>query len=99
MARIAEQASILSAAAEFVKTGGYLCYITCSVLPQENEGQIAEFLDNAPEFSLISVGEVWEDLLGLSDLRPWSGDGCSVTLTPAATDTDGFFLAVLERNS
>ena len=97
MARIEEQAGILAAAAEFVKPGGYLCYITCSVLAQENEGQVADFLDVRPGFSLISAGEVWEDLFGAGDLKPWSADGCSVTLTPASTDTDGFFFAVLER--
>ncbi len=97
MARIAEQAEILNGASRFVRPGGYLCYITCSVLAQENEAQIANFLDASADFSLISVGEVWEEKFGASDLKPWSADGCSVTLTPASTDTDGFFLAILAR--
>ena len=99
MARVQEQANILAVAQDYVKPGGYLCYITCSVLPMENESQIADFLDEAGDFSLISVGEVWEELFGSGDLKPWSADGCSVTLTPASTGTDGFFFAVVERKA
>jgi len=95
--RMAEQAEILRDASQYVRPGGFLCYITCSILPQENEGQIADFLDTDPEFELLSAGEVWEDLYGASDLKPWSADGCSVTLTPASTNTDGFYFAVLAR--
>lgn len=97
--RVADQAAILRDASAFVKPGGYLCYITCSVLAEENEGQIADFLDCADEFQLISAGEVWEDLFGECDLKPWSADGCSVTLTPASTETDGFYFAVLEKKT
>ena len=95
--RAIEQTAILRDAAAFVKPGGYLCYITCSVLAQENERRISDFLDNAAEFQPISAGEVWQDLFGLNDCKPWSADGCSITLTPASTDTDGFFFAVLHK--
>ena len=97
--RTTEQAEILKAASAYVKPGGFLCYITCSVLAPENEGQIAGFLDQKPGFELISAGEVWEDLYGASPLKPWSADGCTVTLTPASTATDGFFFAVLQKTS
>jgi len=99
MTRMDEQAAILKDASQYVRPGGYLCYVTCSILPQENEGQIASFLDEATDFQLISAGEVWEELYGTSDLKPWSADGCSITLTPASTGTDGFYFAVLEKKS
>ncbi len=38
------QSEILSKASRFVRTGGYLAYATCSVLRQENETIVAQFL-------------------------------------------------------
>lgn len=95
--RLGEQATVLTEGAKFVRKGGYLLYVTCSVFPEENELQIASFLDRDKRFELISLGEVWEDLIGFDKPQPWSVDACSVTLTPASTDTDGFFIAVMER--
>jgi len=95
--RMREQAAILDAASEFVRPGGYVCYITCSVLMSENEGQIAAFLERSTGFELLSAGEVWQDLIGYDKRQPWSSDYCSLTMTPASTDTDGFFFSVLER--
>lgn len=95
--RVEQQQEVLSAAAEFVRPGGFLIYVTCSVLPQENEGQVYDFCENDGRFELISAGEVWEDLFAASGLKPWSADLKTITLTPAATGTDGFFLAVMQR--
>lgn len=96
-ARIDEQEQVLEEAAPFVRPGGFLTYITCSVLPPENEGQVYAFTERHPEFTLLSAGEAWEDLYGYDKPKPWSADGCSVTMTPASAGTDGFFFAVLER--
>ncbi|GAG05991.1 unnamed protein product, partial [marine sediment metagenome] len=69
-----------------------------SLLPDENEGQVYSFLENeGDKFQLLSAGEVWQDTFGFDTLNPWSSDDCSITLTPAATRTDGFFFAVLGR--
>ncbi|MEM8743057.1 MAG: RsmB/NOP family class I SAM-dependent RNA methyltransferase [Pseudomonadota bacterium] len=95
--RLDEQRHVLGEASRFVRPGGYLCYITCSVLAQENEAQVYAFVEESEEFELLSAGEVWEDLFSHSELKPWSSDDCTVTLTPASTGTDGFFFAVLER--
>lgn len=95
--RIREQEEVLSEAAPFVRPGGYLVYITCSILPEENENQIASFLDDSPQFELLSAGEVWQDIYGFEKAQPWSADMKSITLTPAATGTDGFFFAVMTR--
>ncbi|MEM7619237.1 MAG: RsmB/NOP family class I SAM-dependent RNA methyltransferase [Pseudomonadota bacterium] len=94
-----EQADILRAAAQFVKPGGYLCYITCSLLVEENENQVYAFLEQTDTFELLSASEVWQDLYGDAALQPWSSDECSITLTPATTQTDGFFFAVMGRTS
>ncbi len=49
------QAQILSDATEILAVGGRLVYVTCSVLPQENEDQVAAFLRRHPRFRLLSA--------------------------------------------
>ncbi|PHR93239.1 MAG: MFS transporter [Robiginitomaculum sp.] len=95
--RLKEQHIVLNQAKIYVKPGGLMFYVTCSMFAEENEGQIYTFLDENPEFELLSAGEVWEDKIGVDKAKPWSEDGLTVTLTPASTNTDGFFFAVMER--
>ena len=96
--RMQEQVKVLDEAKDFVKPGGLLFYVTCSVLAAENEAQVYAFLERTPEFSLLSAGEVWEERFGVDAPKPWSADGCTLTLTPASTNTDGFFFAVMEKS-
>ena len=95
--RIKEQITVLDTGSKFVRSGGLLFYMTCSMLAEENESQVYNFLDRNDNFTLLSAGEVWEDTFGVDAHKPWSEDGCTLTLTPAATDTDGFFFAVMEK--
>ncbi|MEX3007527.1 RsmB/NOP family class I SAM-dependent RNA methyltransferase [Hoeflea sp. TYP-13] len=95
--RLDQQQEVLASAAPFVRPGGFLIYITCSVLPQENESQVYGFCEDNGDFELVSAGEVWQDLYGENKRRPWSADMKTITLTPAATATDGFFFAVMQR--
>ena len=97
--RLQEQDEVLSQAAPFVRPGGYLCYVTCSVFAEENEARVRTFLEENAGFEQLSAGEVWQDLYGFEKPRPWSSDMQSVTLTPATTGTDGFFFAVLARKA
>ncbi len=97
--RLAEQGEALSQAGVYVRPGGFLIYITCSVLPEENENQVYGFLEDHSGFELVSAGEVWQDLFGFDKPQPWSSDMKSVTLTPASTGTDGFFFAAIGRKS
>ena len=97
--RMQEQVKVLDEAQHFVKPGGYLFYVTCSVLAAENEAQVYAFLDRTPGFELLSAGEVWEERFGVDAPKPWSSDGCTLTLTPASTNTDGFFFAVMEKTA
>lgn len=97
--RLKEQETVLETGSEFVRNGGLLFYMTCSMLAEENEAQIYAFLERHEEYTLLSAGEVWEDLYGVDAPKPWSADGCSLTLTPASTGTDGFFFAVLEKSA
>lgn len=45
------QRALLAAAAPLVKPGGRLAYVTCSVLPQENEDVVAAFLAVHPDYA------------------------------------------------
>ena len=95
--RMKEQQTVLKQAKSYVRQGGLLFYITCSMFAEENEAQVYKFLEDNSDFELLSAGEVWEDKIGTDKAKPWSEDGLTVTLTPASTDTDGFFFSVMRR--
>lgn len=80
------QLAILENACKYVKSGGVLVYSTCTVFPEENEGNVKRFLDRHPDFSLV----------------PFEAGNLSVpdgyiTLLPDTHPTDGFFIAKLMR--
>ncbi len=95
--RLSQQQDALAQAARFVRPSGHLVYITCSILPQENEHQLDRFCADHPEFVTEPAGDSWTRLFGEKAPRPHSRDGKTLTLTPAATDTDGFFFGMLKR--
>lgn len=95
--RNTEQQTVLRGASEYVRPGGLMIYVTCSMLAEENEAQVYSFLEDNDDFEILSAGEVWEERFGVGGAKPWSSDGCSLTLTPASTNTDGFFFAVMEK--
>jgi len=95
--RVKQQAEILDQAADFVRPGGALAYITCSVLPEENDEQIARFLAVHPDFSVEDGAALWSrHFAGHADaalVTPLRG----IMLTPRRTGTDGFYCARLVR--
>jgi 16S rRNA (cytosine967-C5)-methyltransferase len=88
--RMAEQDKVLGQAAAYVKPGGRLVYVTCSVLAEEDEDRVAAFRRDHPDFSVapIPVESVASFVTADGFLR----------LTPLNAATDGFFVAVLERS-
>ena len=95
--RVAEQAAILDAAMAFVKPGGRLCYITCSVFAEENARQVAAFLGRHRDFAAVDHAVLWQaHFPGRADavrVEP----GLGIALGPLRTGTDGFFFAALDR--
>ncbi len=89
------QANILDSASRLVKPGGRLVYATCSMLPEENEKQVAAFLETHPDFTVMPVAEVWAE----EDAGNPPAEGPYLRLTPARHDTDGFFAAVMVRKA
>ena len=85
-----------------MKPGGRLVYVTCSVLPEENGDRIDAFLAKTPGFKPVPVIEVLTATGGLADdaeglLEPCVTDHGALQLSPGRTDTDGFYICVMER--
>ncbi len=95
--RLGEQAAILTQAARYVRPGGHLVYVTCSVVARENTGQVDEFIADHPTFKLLPWKVAWRECF--SSDPPNSADGSEQTLllTPASHRTDGFFIAILQQ--
>ncbi|MCD8528698.1 MAG: methyltransferase domain-containing protein [Chitinophagales bacterium] len=59
-----EQADILDRYSQMLRKGGKMVYATCSILPEENEQQIAAFLENHKEFTLVKQETLLPNLTG-----------------------------------
>ena len=96
--RLTEQAVLLRLAAQYVKPGGRLVYVTCSLLPPENDGQIAEFLKADAGFSVVPARAALAESGvsgGLAEAALTTPHG--FVLSPRRTKTDGFFISVMKR--
>jgi 16S rRNA (cytosine967-C5)-methyltransferase len=87
----AVQLSLLERAGSVLRPGGTLVYSTCTVLPEENEGVVGEFLERRPEFRLVPPEELPDTV------RPLTDAGGFVRTLPHHHDADAFFVARLER--
>jgi 16S rRNA (cytosine967-C5)-methyltransferase len=99
--RAKEQAAILDRAATLLKPGGRIAYVTCSVLDEENGAQIRGFLARQPEFALVPPADVAKPLGDRAFLfrRAVLMSDEGLLMTPRRTDTDGFFIAKLQRSA
>ncbi|CAF25673.1 RsmB/NOP family class I SAM-dependent RNA methyltransferase [Bartonella quintana] len=94
--RQVEQRAILNEAMDYLKPNGRLVYITCSLFFGENEEQISLFLKQHSNFYPINMRTLWQKYFSFSPVQPiFSHYG--LTLSPATTKTDGFFLSVLQK--
>ncbi|WP_309606503.1 RsmB/NOP family class I SAM-dependent RNA methyltransferase [Phenylobacterium sp.] len=88
--RMADQDSVLDSGAAFVKPGGRMVYVTCSVLPEEDEDRVTAFLARTEGFVLSPATD--DPKLA----RYLTSEGY-LRLSPRTSGTDGFFVAVLEK--
>lgn len=95
--RIAEQSALLEAAARYVKPGGRLVYVTCSMLPDENDDRIAGFLAGAEGFAPAAPLAALAPDLGARLETASLATAHGVMLTPGKTATDGFYVSVIRR--
>ena len=100
------QRAILAAALRAVRPGGRVVYSTCSLEPEENEQVVAAVLAATPGVSAIPLDASIEALRSESILTPAGAALLRASLTaegalhliPGALHTDGFFIALIERN-
>ena len=78
------QLSILENASRYLRPGGILVYATCTVLREENEAVLEQFLAAHPEFSPVPLHEFG------------CGEGYK-TFTCDDCDCDGFFVGRLKK--
>jgi 16S rRNA (cytosine967-C5)-methyltransferase len=97
--RLKDQASVLDRAAALVKPRGRIAYITCSVLPPENNAQVLAFVARHPEFAVMPPAETVSVLSDKAEqftaATLQSSEG--LLMTPHRTGTDGFFVSILRR--
>lgn len=82
------QREIIVRHASHVRPGGWLIYATCSLCQTENEAVVDTFLRDHPEFHLFATP-------GAPDVAPRRGR----RILPSDNDTDGFYVACLQRSS
>jgi len=92
-----EQEAALDRAATLVKPGGRIAYVTCSVLAEENDDQVREFLARHPDFALVSPSDVAGALGERAYMfrRAVLMSDAGLLMTPLHTDTDGFFVSMM----
>jgi 16S rRNA (cytosine967-C5)-methyltransferase len=94
---IKAQHDIIREASKFVKVGGKLIYVTCSVFDSENDGQISDFLNSNSTFKLINYQTQWKYDENNIPKNAKSHNEDTLLLSPMTHNTDGFFVAILER--
>jgi len=94
----ARQTEILRSAAGMLRPGGVLCYSTCTFAPEEDEGVMARFLSEYPEFSPVEITAPW-----FSPARPeWAQPrddrvALGFRLWPHKLHGEGHFLMLLKK--
>ncbi len=79
------QYDLISNGAKFLKVGGSLIYSTCSILPQENEEIVAQFLEDHKNFAI----EPAKNFTSIGDTY--------LKIMPGDYRTDGIFAARLKK--
>ncbi|GGK23915.1 RsmB/NOP family class I SAM-dependent RNA methyltransferase [Salinarimonas ramus] len=95
--RKGEQETVLDRAARLVKPGGRIVYVTCSVLPAENDEAVSAFLGRHAGFSPVPAA----DLLAQAGLGALSSHvretRHGLQMSPSRTGVDGFYVAALKK--
>lgn len=71
-----------------LKPGGKLLYATCSVMPEENEKQMADFLNETPNAQEIMLDVAWGKKVSHG-----------IQLLPTKNSHDGFYYCLIEKKA
>nr|VFK23476.1 MAG: 16S rRNA m(5)C-967 methyltransferase [Candidatus Kentron sp. MB]VFK27881.1 MAG: 16S rRNA m(5)C-967 methyltransferase [Candidatus Kentron sp. MB]VFK74450.1 MAG: 16S rRNA m(5)C-967 methyltransferase [Candidatus Kentron sp. MB] len=89
------QARLLTALWPLLAPGGLLLYVTCSVLPVENQQQIQRFLAENPDAQENPIRATWgRSAPGKGDIRQPGRQ-----ILPGEEAMDGFYYALIEKNA
>jgi 16S rRNA (cytosine967-C5)-methyltransferase len=105
---VAEQRAILASASTLLKPGGRLVYATCSLLCEENEAVVENFLASHPEFEALPAAEIMarrQIVLPMFAAPKLASEGMdaqriselALRLLPHRHQTDGFFAIAMQR--
>jgi len=97
--RLKEQVDVLEQAQDLVRPGGRLAYFTCSVLPAENDDQVAAFLKRHKQFEIIPYTEQLKNVTGALSVKSANGSTETLQLTPHDHNTDGFFVCLMRHKA
>lgn len=98
---ITTQRQIIDDALPYLKKGGKLYYITCSLLAEENEQQVDYILHNHPNMCILPITESNPQAQQLKENAAQKGftkelQSPYIQIYPNAETCDGFFMAVLQ---
>ena len=92
------QREILRSAAKMLRPGGTLCYSTCTFAPEEDEGVMAWFLSEYPDFAPAAAAAPWFDPARPQWAEPYCADiAKGFRLWPHKLGGEGHFVMVLQR--
>jgi len=86
-ALVQTQARLLDATWPLLRPGGTLLYATCSILAEENAGQVQAFLARAPDARAVALADAFGHPAGPGRQR-----------LPGEGGMDGFFYACLQKS-
>jgi 16S rRNA (cytosine967-C5)-methyltransferase len=98
MALLPLQAEILQKSSLFVRPGGALVYCTCTINPDENDGQVDMFLASNSRFASEDISSrLPQKLMDMNPRHIASAEKGRLLLLPDEDGCDGFYIAKMRR--
>jgi 16S rRNA (cytosine967-C5)-methyltransferase len=96
--RVQDQKEVLESAKHYVKPGGRLAYVTCSLFAEENTQQVARFLTDNADFSEVAPQAIWNTIVADAGEAEPVFPSHGAVFSPLSTGTDGFYVSILQRS-